>query len=64
VCFWAVLVLSSECPLFGLIAFDFRFYDLSMMISFHNLTNADAFLSSILTLRLFDYLSIPLDSMT
>ena len=44
--------------------FDFRFYDLSTTIFFHNLTDADAFLSFALTLRLFDYSSIPLDPMT
>jgi hypothetical protein len=33
-------------------------------ISFHNFTDADVFLSSALTLRLFDYPSIPLDPMT
>jgi hypothetical protein len=47
--FGAVLVLSSECPPFGFNRL--RFYDFASFTDdfFHNLTDADVFLSSALT---------------
>jgi hypothetical protein len=44
-CYWAILVLSLDCPLFGLTVFDSTTLLALPTIFFYNLTNADAFCS-------------------
>jgi hypothetical protein len=63
------VLLGGACFIFGMSSIwlnRLRFYDFASFTDdfFHNLTDADMFLSFVLTLRLFDYLSIPLDPMT
>jgi hypothetical protein len=57
-CFWAVLVLSSDCPLFGSTVFNSMTLLASPTIFFYNLTNADTFCSPLYSL--YDYSTIHL----